>query len=231
MACRWRQVAVVQCEIWAEKPQFGFNDNIVCQVLAARQGFKQLNIRLIMAVSVWSPAACDPWLRWWPLPKLAHLSAALLILQGEACSFSTLCRWMSASPKLLGPLCFSWLLWQLPWHLNTAVAQRKAVIKLHDAFSLAMTQGPVYRRICMLHSPKLSQRLTQAITRTVQSCEVLTDAPVVIQVIPGVMSAWHNIAEGTPSAPILQVSQYISETSTTSCQPHVKHDVYNLSAQ
>ena len=79
----------IQCEISAGKPQFGFNDTIISQVSAARQGFKQLNIRLTMAVSVvsvWFPAACNPWLRWWPLSKLAHLSASLLVLQGEACS-------------------------------------------------------------------------------------------------------------------------------------------------
>ena len=55
------------------KTQSGFNDNIISQVSAARQGLKQLDIRLTMAVSVvsvWSPAACDPRLRWWPLSKL-----------------------------------------------------------------------------------------------------------------------------------------------------------------
>ena len=54
---------VIQCEIWAKNPQYEFNDNIVPQVSAARQGFKQLNIRLTMAVSavsVWVPAACNP---------------------------------------------------------------------------------------------------------------------------------------------------------------------------
>ena len=55
---------VIKCEIWAEKP-FGFNDNINSQGSAARQGFKQLDIRLTMAVSVVAvciPAACNPWL-------------------------------------------------------------------------------------------------------------------------------------------------------------------------
>ena len=42
--------------------------------------------------------------------------------------------------RLLGLLSFPGLL----WHLSTAVAQSKAVIKLHDAVSLAMTQIPVY---------------------------------------------------------------------------------------
>ena len=52
---------VIWCEIWAEKRQFGFNDNIVPQVSAFRQGFTQLDIRLTMAVSVVSgcfSAAC-----------------------------------------------------------------------------------------------------------------------------------------------------------------------------
>ena len=35
-----------------ENPQFGFNDNITSQVSAARQGSKQLDIRLTMEVSV-----------------------------------------------------------------------------------------------------------------------------------------------------------------------------------
>ena len=82
----------IQCETWAGKLQFGFNDTIISQVSAARQGFKQLDIWLTMAVSVWFPAACDPWLRRWSLSKLAHLSASLLDLQGDACSFSALCR-------------------------------------------------------------------------------------------------------------------------------------------
>ena len=53
--------------------KFGYIDNMICQVSAARQGFKQLDIKLTMAVSVvsiWFPAACNPWLRWWPLSKL-----------------------------------------------------------------------------------------------------------------------------------------------------------------
>ena len=43
----------------AEKYQYGFNDNIVSQVSAARQGFKQLDIRLTMVASGvldWFPA-------------------------------------------------------------------------------------------------------------------------------------------------------------------------------
>ena len=88
-----------------ENPDVGFNDNIISQVSATRQGFKQLDIRLTMAVSVvsvWFTAACNPWLRWWLLSKLARLSASLLVLQGEACSFSALCRRMSTSPQILG---------------------------------------------------------------------------------------------------------------------------------
>ena len=85
-----------RCEISAEgTPNMGSMTTIIFQISAARQGFKQLHIRLTMAVSavsVWFPAACNPWLRWWPLSKLAHLSASLLVLQGEACSFSALCR-------------------------------------------------------------------------------------------------------------------------------------------
>ena len=124
---------VIECERWAEKPQFGFNDTIISQVSAARQGFKQLDIRLTMAVSAVSvcfPAVCNPWLSLWPLSKLAHLSASPLVLQGEACSFSALCR-RPPLHKLLRLLFFP----GLPWRLSTAVAQRKAVIKLHDAKS------------------------------------------------------------------------------------------------
>ena len=80
---------VIQCEIWADNPQLGINDTIVAQVSAARQGLKQLGIRLTMAGSVasaWFLAACNPWLRLWPLSKLAHLSAFLLALHGETAS-------------------------------------------------------------------------------------------------------------------------------------------------
>ena len=94
---------VIQCEIWAEKPQFGFNDTSIPPVSAARQIFKQLDIRLTLAVSVvsgWFPAACNPWLGWWPLSNLARLSASLLVLQGEVCSLSALHRQMSTSPGI-----------------------------------------------------------------------------------------------------------------------------------
>ena len=87
---------------YGQKNQVVFNDNMISQVSAARQGFKQLDIRRdngsVSSVGL-IPAACNPWLRWWPLSKLARLSASLLVLQGEACSFSALCRQMSISPK------------------------------------------------------------------------------------------------------------------------------------
>ena len=104
-ACR-RRFVVIQCAMWAENPS-NLDSMIVAQVSAARQGFKQLGIRLTMAVSVvsvWFLAAYYPWLRLWSLSKLANLSASMPVLQGEACSFSALCRQMSTCPKIAGPV-------------------------------------------------------------------------------------------------------------------------------
>ena len=71
----------IRCEIRTEKPNLGFNDSIVSQVSAARQDFKQLDIRLTMAaVSAWRPAACDPLLRWWPILRLEAAQAGLSML-------------------------------------------------------------------------------------------------------------------------------------------------------
>ena len=58
-----------------------------------------------MAVSAWFPAACNPWLRVWPLTEPAHLSAflpVLLVLHGAAKSFSALRRRSSPSPEIAG---------------------------------------------------------------------------------------------------------------------------------
>ena len=71
------------------------DDALGCQ---EQQVFSQLGITLTMAVSgesAWFPAACKPWLKWWPLSKPAHLSAILVVLHGKAYSFLALCRWMS----------------------------------------------------------------------------------------------------------------------------------------
>ena len=43
---------VIECQRWVGKPPFGFNDTMISQVSAARQGFKQLDVRLTMTVSV-----------------------------------------------------------------------------------------------------------------------------------------------------------------------------------
>ena len=56
---------VIWCEVWAGNPNIESNDRVISQDSAARQGFKQLEIRLTTAVSVvsvWFPAACNPWL-------------------------------------------------------------------------------------------------------------------------------------------------------------------------
>ena len=168
MACRWREVVLVPCEICAGKPQFGFNDKIVPQVSAARQGYKQLGIRLtngsVSSVSLFSSCL-------YPLAKIvaalkasSSASSSYRVWPGDFPHYVDGCPPL---PKLLGLLCF-------PQHLNMTVARCKAVIKLHDAVSRHDT-GTCTRAYAMSRADLQLETIFPAPSKNNQRSSALTD--------------------------------------------------------
>ena len=111
--------------------KFGLKDKTGPRLPSARQGVKQLESRLTMAVSLVSvcfPAACDPWLRFLQLSKPADLSESMGVLHGEAYAFPPVCRLWSSSPQnsgasLLRTVTFGYS----PWLQDMSVEQCRFV--------------------------------------------------------------------------------------------------------